>query len=92
MIRHVAPFLRWSGLWHGLAIALVLLRPDLWRLTLTALVLNHVVITAACVWPRSRLLGPDVRRLPAPYAARRQVALTFDDGPDPGVRREWPTS
>jgi peptidoglycan/xylan/chitin deacetylase (PgdA/CDA1 family) len=32
--------------------------------------------------PRSRLLGPNIVRLPAAAIARRQVALTFDDGPD----------
>ena len=47
--------------------------------------LNHLVLTGAGLWPRSTLLGPNLRRLPAAAASRRQVALTFDDGPDPEV-------
>ena len=39
----------------------------------------------ACLRPRSRLLGPNLTRLPEVAAARGEVALTFDDGPDPGV-------
>lgn len=37
------------------------------------------------MWPQSRLLGPNLVRLPAASAARGEVALTFDDGPDPLV-------
>ena len=37
------------------------------------------------MWPRSTLLGPNLRHLPAASTARREVALTFDDGPDPQV-------
>jgi peptidoglycan/xylan/chitin deacetylase (PgdA/CDA1 family) len=50
-----------------------------------ALVLNHVLITAASVWPQSRLLGPNLVRLPEARARRGEIALTFDDGPDPEI-------
>lgn len=43
---------------------------------------NHLAITAAGLWPRSRLLGANVLRLPETPA---HVALTLDDGPDPEV-------
>ena len=46
---------------------------------------NQLVLGAAGLWPRSRLLGPNLVRLPAASAARGEVALTFDDGPDPLV-------
>lgn len=49
------------------------------------LLANHAVITAACLWPVSPLLGPNRVRLDAGAAGRREVALTFDDGPDPEV-------
>jgi len=39
-------------------------------------VLNHALITGAGLTPRSRLLGPNVTRLPAAAVARREVALT----------------
>jgi peptidoglycan/xylan/chitin deacetylase (PgdA/CDA1 family) len=44
-----------------------------------------VALTAAGLWPRSSLLGPNVTRLPAAAVQRRQFALTLDDGPDPEV-------
>ena len=50
-----------------------------------AVVLNHALITGAGLTPRSRLLGPNVTRLPAAAVARREVSLTIDDGPDPVV-------
>jgi peptidoglycan/xylan/chitin deacetylase (PgdA/CDA1 family) len=50
-----------------------------------ALVVNHLLLTAAGLWPRSRWLGPNLVRLPPGAIARRQVAITIDDGPDPEV-------
>ena len=50
-----------------------------------AVVLNHVLITAAGLTPRSSLLGQNLTRLPAAARARREVAITIDDGPDPEV-------
>jgi peptidoglycan/xylan/chitin deacetylase (PgdA/CDA1 family) len=37
------------------------------------------------MWPRSRLLGPNLSRLPDTADFENRVALTFDDGPDPKV-------
>ena len=74
-----------SAVLHLLALAAWAWRPELWPWWLAALVLNHAVITAAGLWPRASLLGPNITRLPAAAAARREVALTIDDGPDPEV-------
>jgi len=62
-----------------------LLAPGLWPWAVAALVVNHAIITTAGLLPRSTLLGPNLTRLPAAAVARRQVALTIDDGPDPEV-------
>lgn len=70
---------------HGTALALVILRPAWWPWLAGAVVLNQALLTAAGLWPRSRLLGPNLVRLPPASAARGEVALTFDDGPDPAV-------
>ncbi|HET7525347.1 MAG TPA: polysaccharide deacetylase family protein [Burkholderiaceae bacterium] len=59
--------------------------PDAIWWALGAIALNHVGLTAAGLWPRSKLLGPNWTRLPAAAAARAQFALTLDDGPDPQV-------
>jgi len=83
-VRH-SPLLKASAVLHVLALAAWLWRPALWPWALGALVLNHALITAAGLWPRASLLGPNITRLPPAAAARREVALTIDDGPDPEV-------
>ena len=50
-----------------------------------ALVINHAIITTAGLLPRTTLLGPNLNRLPDDAVARREVAITIDDGPDPDV-------
>lgn len=70
---------------HLAALVLVVVVPGSWPWAAGAVVLNHALLTAAGLWPRSRLLGPNVVRLPAASAARGEVALTFDDGPDPEI-------
>jgi peptidoglycan-N-acetylglucosamine deacetylase len=52
---------------------------------LAAVLANHAALSVAGLWPRSALLGPNVRRLPADAAARREIAITIDDGPDAEV-------
>jgi peptidoglycan/xylan/chitin deacetylase (PgdA/CDA1 family) len=47
--------------------------------------LNHVAIAAIGVWPRSRWLGSNWVRLPAPSIANNEVAITIDDGPHPEI-------
>jgi peptidoglycan/xylan/chitin deacetylase (PgdA/CDA1 family) len=68
----------------GAAIAL-LARPRSWPWVLAAVVADHLILTAAGLWPRSRLLGPNWTHLPAAAAANGSVAITIDDGPDPNV-------
>jgi peptidoglycan-N-acetylglucosamine deacetylase len=70
---------------HITAAMLLLWRFELWPWLLPAIVLNHLVLTAAGLWPRSTLLGPNILRLPQAARARNEIALTFDDGPDPDV-------
>src|SRR5882672_8153853 len=79
------PALRATAALHlGGALALAL--PGVrWPWIAAALAANHGVLFAACMAPRSRILGPNVVRLPEAAQRRREVALTFDDGPDPEV-------
>jgi len=78
-------FLRLSAALHGLALLAVLAWPSQWPVWLGWVVANHVILATAGLWPRSRLLGSNLTRLPPEAAARGEVALTFDDGPDPLV-------
>ena len=64
--------------------AAVLLLPKRWPWALGAVAANHVVLTGGGLWPRSALARPDWTRLPR-GGARREIAITFDDGPDPEV-------
>lgn len=59
--------------------------PQHWTATLAVVVANHLALTAAGLWPRSSLLGPNITRLPEAARARREIVLTIDDGPDPQV-------
>jgi peptidoglycan/xylan/chitin deacetylase (PgdA/CDA1 family) len=82
---HPAPFLAFSIGVHLAALVAFALRPSAWPWIVSFVVADHLVITAAGLWPRSRLLGPNLTRLPPAAIERRQVAITIDDGPDPEV-------
>ncbi len=70
---------------HVGALGALVLWPHAWPAALGAIVLSHVALTAAGLWPRSRLLGPNWVRLPRAAAQRGEIALTIDDGPDPEI-------
>ena len=59
--------------------------PAEWPWALGAVAANHLALTGAGLWPRSRWLGSNWTRLPAAAIARKEIALTIDDGPDPAV-------
>ena len=80
-----SPILSTSAAVHVGAAAGTLIDWQSWPWTLGAVAANHAVLTAAGLWPRSRLLGPNWTRLPACSAASGHVAITIDDGPDPVV-------
>jgi len=80
-----SPFLKLSAAMHVGAGVGAVLAPQLWPLWLGAVVADHATAAAAGLLPRSRLLGPNLTRLPPAAAARGEIALTFDDGPEPEV-------
>ena len=79
------PLLRASAAVHAGAALALAAAPSHWPWPLAALLLNHAALIFAGLWPRSRVLGENLVRLPAAAAARGEVALTIDDGPDPEV-------
>ncbi len=79
------PLVSGSAALHLAAIAAVAVRPHIWPWAVGAVALDHVLLTAAGLWPRSTLLGPNWTRLPPVAAASGVVAITIDDGPDPAV-------
>ncbi|MEO8716949.1 MAG: polysaccharide deacetylase family protein [Burkholderiales bacterium] len=78
-------FVRGSAVVHAAALAGAAAVPEIWPWALGAIAANQAAIMAGVLLPRSRLLGPNWTRLPASAAARGEVALSLDDGPDPEV-------
>lgn len=79
------PFVTASVGLHAVAAGTAALVPEAAWWALGGVALNQAGLTAAGLWPRSTLLGPNITRLPPAASARHAVALTFDDGPDPEV-------
>ena len=71
------------------AIVLVISRPPYWPLALAgvvaAIIVDHLVLTAVGLWPRSRLLGPNLVHCRGCETTRGRIVLTIDDGPEPQV-------
>lgn len=70
---------------HGIVGIGLVFDPSSVLLWLTILATNHGILTLGGLLPRSKLLGPNITHLPQASIAKRQIALTFDDGPDPIV-------
>jgi peptidoglycan/xylan/chitin deacetylase (PgdA/CDA1 family) len=79
------PAIRVSAAVHLTALTGFALAPASWDYIAAVLAGNHLVLGLAGMWPRSTLIGSNLRRLPEDSAARGEIALTFDDGPDPVV-------
>ena len=82
---HSTPLVRASLALHVLALAGLLAVRGLWPWIVALVVADHLLVVGVGLWPRSRWLGPNWTQLPAAAAARREIALTIDDGPDPLV-------
>jgi peptidoglycan-N-acetylglucosamine deacetylase len=74
-----------SAALHGGAAVATVFNPVLWPWALGAIAANHLGLTAAGLWPRSALLGPNITRLSAAAARENKIALSFDDGPNPEI-------
>ena len=80
-----APAIQVSAVVHVGAVFAFAIQPALWPWALGAVAGNHFLLASAGLWPRGRVLGPNLTRLPAAAVERREVSLNFDDGPDPEV-------
>ena len=70
---------------HLAAPAGLVFAPEAWPWALAGIAANQIALGVAGLLPRTKVLGPNLTRLPATAASRMEVALTFDDGPDPDV-------
>jgi len=80
-----APLIRAAFALHGAGALALLFEFGWWPWVLGAVAMSHLALCFAVLWPRATWLGPNLTRLPAAAAARGEMALTFDDGPDPEV-------
>jgi peptidoglycan/xylan/chitin deacetylase (PgdA/CDA1 family) len=80
-----SPLLKASGVLHLGAATATLAQPRSWLYALGAVAANHVLLAATGLWPRSTWLGSNWTHLPPAAAARNEVAITIDDGPEPEV-------
>lgn len=79
------PAIRLSFWLHALALLAFAVWPSAWHWLLGIVLSNHLLLGLLGMCPRSQILGSNLVRLPPRGCAKRQVALTFDDGPDPEV-------
>ncbi len=70
---------------HLAGAAALALQPSSWPAITGVLLINHLTLFLAALVPRGRWLGPNLVRLSDAAAARHEICLTFDDGPDPEV-------
>ena len=82
---HTPSLVKASVAVHVGAGALALAQPALWPWALGSVALDHALIAATGLWPRSTWLGANILRLPPASIARHEIALTIDDGPDPEI-------
>lgn len=82
---HSPALVRASIALQAAAALVVIAAPRYWPWMLAGVILDHWVIVAAGLWPRSQWLGTNWVALPAAAKARNEIALTIDDGPDPDV-------
>lgn len=77
--------LKGSIAWHVAGAAALAASPSNWPWVAAAMVTNHALVALAGILPRAQILGPCRSRLAQGKGCDGQVALTFDDGPDPEV-------
>ncbi|HTH59491.1 MAG TPA: polysaccharide deacetylase family protein [Paraburkholderia sp.] len=77
------PLITGAATLHVGAAAAVAAAPAVWPWAAGGVIASHLALTAAGLWPRSSLLGPNWTTLPP--RATDQIALTVDDGPHPDV-------
>lgn len=80
-----APAIRASIWLHAAALAGTAAYPASWSWAAGVVAGNHAVLGLIGMWPRSPAFGPVLVRLPEPAGPAGEVAITFDDGPDPDV-------
>lgn len=78
--------LHWvTGGTHLAGAAAIAAQPALWPWAVGAMLGSHALNLAFVLSPATAAFGPVIVKLPPAAAGRGEIALTFDDGPDPEV-------
>lgn len=78
--------LHWvTGGTHIAGAAAIAAQPALWPWAVGAMLGSHALNLAFVLSPATTAFGPVIATLPPAAAGRGEIALTFDDGPDPEV-------
>jgi peptidoglycan/xylan/chitin deacetylase (PgdA/CDA1 family) len=80
-----APAVRISAVVHAASAGALVVHPESWPWITGMLGCNWLGLLTAVFFPRGRLLGPNLVRLPEAAARRGEIGLTFDDGPHPQI-------
>ncbi len=78
-------FVKASFALHAVSAIAVGTSPATWPWALAAVAANQVLLFAATMSPGSTWIGENIRYLPSSSRDKKEVALTFDDGPDPEI-------
>ena len=84
-LRRHSAFIQFFLAFHIAALLGCLIWPTWWIWIVASLIFLHALLTVAGLLPTCALLGPNITRLPKDAAARGEIAITIDDGPDPIV-------
>jgi peptidoglycan/xylan/chitin deacetylase (PgdA/CDA1 family) len=76
-------FVSVSAAMHMLALGWIAFKPAVWPFAVGALIADHAGLVLGGLFPRCRILGPNMTRMRTNENGQRVVALTFDDGPHP---------
>ncbi|HSI28000.1 MAG: polysaccharide deacetylase family protein [Methylophilus sp.] len=86
-LRQAPLLVKASFLLHLALLIFLVIAPGLWSWVLAVFFANHLLISLVGLWPRSTWLGSNWTELPPAAKLRNEIALTIDDGPEPGVTR-----
>jgi peptidoglycan/xylan/chitin deacetylase (PgdA/CDA1 family) len=81
-------FIKISVILHAILLIVLLMAPQYWSWLLAIFIINHLIISAVGLLPRSDWLGPNWTKLPQAAMHRNEIALTIDDGPEPLVTQQ----
>ncbi len=80
-----APLIYISLFLHLVVLTLLSTSMISWKWAFAIIIANHLVISLSVLFPKGQLLGPNETHLPEYAKSRNEIAITFDDGPDPEI-------